>query len=79
MLFLIHYSQIENKVESEKHGKVSFHTVRTNLTPGVSSNMGWGVSEQCVMYQIFSGVSLNSRTSPILLVLCSSKPHMDVF
>ena len=65
MLFLKHFSQIENKVESKKHVKVSFHTVRTNPTPGVSSNMGWGVSEQCVMYQIFCGVS---RTGPIFLV-----------
>ena len=53
-IFSIHYSQIKNKVESEKHGKVRFFTVRTNPTLGVSSNMGWGVSEQCWMYQIFN-------------------------
>ena len=33
-IFSIHYSQIENK-ESEKHVKVRFVTVLTNLTLGV--------------------------------------------
>ena len=75
----MHYSQIENKVESEKHVKARFVTVRTNRTPGVSANIGWGVSEQCWMYQTFCGVNLNSRTSPILFVLCSNRPHMNVF
>ena len=43
-IFSIHYSQIDNKVESEKHGKVIFFTVPTNPTLGVGLNMGWGVS-----------------------------------
>ena len=72
-------SQIENKVKSVKCVKVRYFTVRTNPTPGVSSEMGWGLSEQCWIYQIFCGASLNSPTSPILIVLCSNKPHMDVF
>ena len=38
-----------------------------------------GVSEQCWMYQLFCGVNLNSRASPILFVLGSNKRHMDVF
>ena len=45
----------------------------------VSSKMKWSVSEQCRIYQIFCGVSLNSRASPILFFLCSNKTHMDVF
>ena len=61
----IHYSQIENKIESEKPIKVRIFTVRTNPTLGASSNMGRGVSDQCWMYQIFCGVNLNSRTSRI--------------
>ena len=61
----IHYSQIENKVESEKHIEV-----RTNATLGVGSSMGWGLTEQCWMYQIARGVNLNSRTSLIFFVLC---------
>ena len=76
MLFLTFI--IENKVESGRHVKVRLFTVRTNPTPGASANMEWGVSEQCWMYHIFWGVSLNSRTSPILFVLCSNKPHMNV-
>ena len=43
-----HYSQIENKVKSEKHVKFRFFNVQTNPTLGVSSNMGWGVFEQCL-------------------------------
>ena len=31
-------------------------------------NMGWGVSEQCWIYQVLCGVSLNSRISHILFV-----------
>ena len=34
----IHYSQIENKVELEKHVKVLFYTVRTNVGLGVCLN-----------------------------------------
>ena len=56
-IFSIHYSQIENKVESDK-----FFTVQTNPTLRVSSNMGWGVCEQCWMYQIICGFYMNSRT-----------------
>ena len=62
VIFSIHYSQIENKVESEKHFKDRFFTVRTNPTLRVSSNMGWGVCEQYWMYQIICGFYLNSRT-----------------
>ena len=40
--FSIHYSQIEDKVESEKHVKVRVFTVQTNPTLGVSLNMGMG-------------------------------------
>ena len=74
----INYSQIENKVESEKHVKARFFTVRTNPTPGASSNLGWGVSEQCCMYQKFCGVSLNSRTSPIVFVLSQTNPTWTI-
>ena len=57
VIFSIHCSQIENQVESEKHVKARFFNVRTNPTLGVSSNMGWGVSEQCWMYRIICGVN----------------------
>ena len=79
-IFSIHYSQIENKVESERHViKVNFFTVRINPTLGYGSGTGWGAFEQCWEYQIFCGVNLISRTSPICFVLCSNKAHMDVF
>ena len=65
LFFSIRYFQIENTVESVKHGKVRFFTIQTDPTLGVSSNMGWGVSEQCWLYQIICGASLNSRTNPI--------------
>ena len=73
-IFSIHYSQIESKVESEKHVKIRFFTVRTNPTLGVSSNMGWGVSEQRCMYQIFCGVNLNSPASPNNLFFVRKNP-----
>ena len=56
-IFSIHYSQIQNKVESEKHVRVRLSTGQTNPTLGVSSNIGCSVSEQCWMYQIFRGAS----------------------
>ena len=69
--------KLKTKYSQKKHVEVRFFTVRTNPTPN-SANMGWGVSEQCWMYQIFCGVSLNSRTSPTLFVVCSNKPHLDI-
>ena len=58
--------------------KLHNDVARTNPTLGVSSNMGWGVSDQCWVYQIFCGVILNSRTSPIAHFICSlfeQTPH----
>ena len=75
-IFSIHYFQIENKVEPEKHVKASFITVRTNPTLGVGSNMGWGVSEQCWLYQIICGANLNSQNSPFDLF--EQTPHGSI-
>ena len=47
----IYLYQIENKVESEKHVKVRFFTLRTDPTLRFGSNIGWGLSEQCWIYQ----------------------------
>ena len=70
---------MKNNVESEKHVKLRFFTVLTDPKQEFSSNMGFDVSEQCCMQQLFYGSNLNSRISPILFVICSNKPHMDVF
>ena len=55
----------EYRLDSSRWLKLDFSLFEQ--TPGVSANMGWGVSEQCWMYQIFCGVSLNSHNSPHFL------------
>ena len=69
MVFLAYIIlELKTKYCQKKHVKVRFFTVQTNPTPRISANMGWGVTEQCWMYQIFCGVSLSSGTSPTLFV-----------
>ena len=62
-IFNIHYSQIENKVESEKHVKVRLFTVRTDPTYGVSSNMGWAGVSHLHTVMCFAARNLELRSA----------------
>ena len=73
-MFNIHYSQIENKVEWEKHAKVRFFP-----TLGVISNIGGGVSEQCWLYQIVVGLILTVELDLFYLFPVPTKPTSTYF